>query len=81
MPKASDKMFLAKHVIPLYENYANITLFQHDYANAIRLTERDTVNYPRTNKIAFINDLWPAKSQDLNPIENKWDNLGKRERS
>ena len=58
---------LARHVISLFHNNANITLFQHD--NATSHTARDTVNFLRANNIAFIND-WPAKSRDLNPTEH-----------
>ena len=43
---------LARHVIPLFQNNANITLFQHD--NATSHTARDTVNFPRANNIALI---------------------------
>ena len=49
----------AWHIIPLFQNNANMTLFQHD--NATSHTARDTVNFPRANNIAVIND-WPAKS-------------------
>ena len=68
---------LERHVIPLFQNNANITLFYYD--NATSHTARDTVNFPRANNIAFIND-WPAKSPDLNPIENHWNNLDQRVR-
>ena len=68
---------LARHVIPLFQNNANITLFQHD--NATSHTARDTVIFLRANNLAFIND-WPAKNPDLNPIEHLWDNLDQRAR-
>ena len=67
----------ARHVLPLLESNANITLFQHD--NATSHTARDTVNFLRANNIAFIND-WPAKSPDLDPIEHFCDNLDQRVR-
>ena len=64
---------LPRHVIPLFQNNANITLFQHDNATS------HTANFLRANNIAFVND-WPAKSPDLNPTENFWDDLDQRGR-
>ena len=66
---------LARHVIPPFQNNANITLFQHD--NATCHTTRDTVNFLWANNDAYIND-WPAKNPDLNPIEHLRDNLDQR---
>ena len=50
---------LAHHVIPLFHNNANISIFQHD--NATSHTARDTVHFLRTNNIDFIDD-WPTNS-------------------
>ena len=61
----------------MFQNNVNITVLQHD--NATSHTSRDTVNFLRANNIVFIND-WSAKSPDLNPIENLWDNLDQRAR-
>ena len=72
MPNAAE---VTRHVIPVFQNNANITLFQHD--NATSHTTRDTVNFLRAINIAFMND-WPAKSSDLNPFEQLSDNLGQR---
>ena len=52
-PRHRDEI-LARQVIPLFPNNANITLFQHD--NATSHTARDTVNLLRANNIAFIYD-------------------------
>ena len=56
---------LAHHVIPLFHNNANISIFQHDNATSHRA--RDTVHFLRTNNIDFIDD-WPDLNPDLNPI-------------
>ena len=50
---------LAHHIIPLFHNNVNISIFQHD--NATFHTARDTVHFLRTNSIDFIDD-WPSKS-------------------
>ena len=42
---------LAHHVIPLFYNNANISIFQHD--NATSHTARDIVTFLRTNNIRF----------------------------
>ena len=55
---------LAHHVIPLFHNNANISIFQHDIATSH--TARDTVNFLRT------------KHFDFNPIEHVWDSLDRR---
>ena len=60
MPSATEMKFL-----PVFQNNANITLFQHD--NATSHTARNTVNFLRANNIAFIND-WPAKSPVSIPL-------------
>ena len=45
---------IARHVIPLFQNNANITIFQHD--NATSHIARDAVNLLRANNTTFIND-------------------------
>ena len=73
-----DEILAALHV-PMFQNNANITLFQHDNATNHRPTARDT-EFPQGEKnIAFIND-WPGKSLDLNPTVHLWDNLDQRVR-
>ena len=62
---------LTHHVIPLFHNNANISIFQHD--NATSHTARDTVNFLRTNNIDFIDDC-----PDLNPIKHVWDSLDRQ---
>ena len=48
---------LAHHVISLFHNNANISIFQYD--NATSHTAKDTVNFLGTNNIDFVDD-WPA---------------------
>ena len=59
---------LAHHVIPLFHNNANISIFQHDNATSHRA--RDTVKFLRTNNI--------DNSPDLSPIEHVWNCLDRR---
>ena len=66
---------LTDHIIHLFHNNANISIFQHD--NATSHTARHTVNFLRTNNIDFIDD-WPANSPNLNPIKHVWDSLDRR---
>ena len=78
MPNPTSRHeILAMYVISLFQNKANISLFQHE--NATIHTARDTLNFPRANNIAFVND-WHAKSPNLNPIEHIWDNMDQRVR-
>ena len=71
----AQRHILAHHVIPLFHNNANISIFQHD--NATSHTARDNVHFFRINNIDFIDD-WPANSPDLIPIERVWDSLDRR---
>ena len=58
---------LARHIIPLFQNNGNITLFQHD--NATSHSARDTVNFLRVTNIAFINSLPNNKILDKSKLK------------
>ena len=77
MPYATEMKFFRGKLSHCLKIMPILLFFQHD--NATSHTARDTVNFPRANNVAFIND-WPAKSPDLHPIEYLWDNLDQRVR-
>ena len=69
-------LIYARHVIPLFQNNANILFFSMIMPQTIQL---GILNFLRANNMAFISG-WSAKSPDLNPIKHLWDNLDQRVR-
>ena len=63
-------------VVVSYLQQHNVGVFQHD--NACPRTVRHTQNILRIYNVSVLQ--WPARSQDLSPIEQLWDHLGRQVR-
>ena len=67
---------LLPHVVPFLQAYPDMTL-QHD--NATSHTAHSVSDFLQDRNVSVL--PWPAKSQDLNPIEHIWDLLDRRVRA
>ena len=61
---------LLPHVVPFLQAHPDMTV-QHD--NAISHIPRSVRDFLQDSNVSVL--PWPAKSQDLNPIEHIWDLL------
>jgi transposase len=63
-------------VVPFLKAHPDMTL-QHD--NATKHTARSMRDFLQDRNVSVL--PWPAKSSDLNPIEDIWDLLDRRVRA
>ena len=65
---------LSPTVVPFMRNNLDVTLFQQD--NARPHSAKLTTEFLNNSNINVLR--WPAFSPDLSPIENLWDQIGRR---
>jgi hypothetical protein len=64
-------------VIPFASFIGDNFIFKHD--NSRPYNVRIMSEY--LDEVGIVSMQWPARSQDLNPIENVWDTIGRRVRA
>jgi hypothetical protein len=65
---------LEQYVVPFATFIEDNFIFQHD--NARPHSVRIVSEY--LDEVGIASMQWPARSQDINPIENVWDMMGRR---
>ena len=68
---------LEEHVVPFAKYIGEIFIFMDDNAR----THRARIVQEDLEEVEVSRMAWPARSPDLNPIEQVWNNLNRRLRS